>query len=269
MLAFAACRLCVQAEDPKEKESYRMLSTSLQSKALTGFNEALPHLHGYNCVAYVLFSHTIGMHSFCETFASRGDSAGVFLEKLLQTINLLRGVRFVLSPWWKDFQDSELGPIVRAASAQLEGASRDGPETEELNELLQRADISQATQQVYTEAVKRLQQDINAHPSVPDPENAISSVFSWLITAPQEFTNLLEERRPEALVVLAFFAIILHRHRSSPVIGDSGRYLFRLIDEYLGPRWSPWLEWPRKEIMNHDSSTEYVGSHDYTSPLHD
>lgn len=265
MLAFAASRMSVQVEDLQEKERYRLLSTSLQSKALAGFKGALPDLHGRNCVAYVLFSHTIGMLSFCETFASRGDSAGAFLENLMQTINLLRGVRSVLSPWWKDFQESELGPIVRAASVQLETASCDGPEASELNRLFREADIGQTSRQIYSDAVKRLQKDINAHPCVANPEDAISSVFSWLITAPQEFTYLLEERRPEALVVLAFFAIILHRHRSSPLIADSGRYLFRLIDEYLGSRWYAWLALPRKEIMNHDGSTEHRGSEDHGS----
>ena len=249
MLAFSARCLSDQMDNHEEKASYQLLASSLQSKALAGFNEALPHLSGSNCAAYVLFSHTIGIHSFYETFASRQETAGNFLRNLMHTINLMRGVRLVVSPFWLDFQNSDLGPIVRAAHAQMVAASSDGPEAEHLTRLLDGADLSPATREIYIEAVGRLQKDINAHPEVDDPQNAMSSVFSWLISTPQEFSTLLEERRPEALVLLGWFALVLHRHRTSPMIGDSGSYLFGLVDSHLGPRWDTWMAWPRNEIM--------------------
>ena len=258
MLAFSARRLSDQMENPEEKASYQLLASSLQTKALTGFNEALPYLDGSNCAAYVLFSHTIGLHSFYETFASRQGSAGSFLKDLMQTINLMRGVRLVVAPFWIDFQNSDLGPIVRAAHAQMEAASSDGPEAEHLMRLLDGAELSHATHEVYIEAVRRLQKDINAHPETNDPQNAMSSVFSWLISTPPELSTLLEERRPEALVLLGWFALVLHRHRSSPMIGDSGRYLFGLVDSHLGPRWDTWMAWPRNEIMSNEDGVEYA-----------
>ena len=71
---------------------------------------------------------------------------------------------------------------------------------------------------------------------------------TWPITISAEYTELLDERRPEALVVMAYFSILLHGRRSFWAVGNAGRYLLAAVDEYLGERWAEWLAVPKEMV---------------------
>ena len=55
-------------------------------------------------------------------------------------------------------------------------------------------------------------------------------------------------RRPEALAVLVYYALLLHYGRSLWQVGDAGAYMLRVIAEHLGPEWDAWLEYPRERM---------------------
>lgn len=61
---------------------------------------------------------------------------------------------------------------------------------------------------------------------------------------PQEFTELLSQRRPEAIAIMGHWALLLHYSRDLWHVADSGSYLLRSISEYLGQDWEQWLSWP-------------------------
>ncbi|KAL2176086.1 uncharacterized protein P884DRAFT_204133, partial [Thermothelomyces heterothallicus CBS 202.75] len=61
---------------------------------------------------------------------------------------------------------------------------------------------------------------------------------------PQKFTDLLSQRRPEAIAIMAHWALLLHHTRALWHVADSGTHLLRSIADFLGPSWKPWLSWP-------------------------
>lgn len=63
-----------------------------------------------------------------------------------------------------------------------------------------------------------------------------------------EFANLLSAMRPEALVVLAYYAEMLHYARDLWQVRDAGAFIFGLIANHLDESWSTWLEPPRLVI---------------------
>ena len=72
--------------------------------------------------------------------------------------------------------------------------------------------------------------------------------MSWPINVSAEYTDLLHQRKPEALVVMAHFSILLHCRRSYWAVGEAGSFLLAAIEEYLGEEWAQWLLIP-KEII--------------------
>ncbi|CAP99523.1 hypothetical protein E8E15_007828 [Penicillium rubens] len=68
--------------------------------------------------------------------------------------------------------------------------------------------------------------------------------FSWSFRIPAEFLELLEARRPFALVVLAHYAVILHHLRDSWWMGDWGNMILQEIGEILDPEWQDLINWP-------------------------
>ncbi|KAI1348972.1 hypothetical protein F5Y01DRAFT_306352 [Xylaria sp. FL0043] len=80
-----------------------------------------------------------------------------------------------------------------------------------------------------------------------------SRLIQWPVVVPTEFINLVEERRPEALIVIAYYAVLMHDTKGYWVSGDAGAFIIRSITHFLGNHWAEWLRWPN-EILN--SNTE-------------
>ncbi|TIA20582.1 hypothetical protein D6C80_02203 [Aureobasidium pullulans] len=240
VLSLAALHMSLQMnnQSPDQVMYYQHLATSLQSKALAGFNEAVQEINERNCLTLLIFSHMLGVHSFCEVFISQDESFSNFLTRLLQAIHLLRGINSVIQPWWHVLSTTDMIHLMREGEAHR--IARESLETTvpHLHELMATADISETSLRIYQEALRRL--DLALHGS-SEPRDDINIVFAWLVTSPKEYTDLLAERRPEALVLLAYYAVVLHRRRNSWLIGTAGRRMYGWIRDYLGDRWAHWL----------------------------
>jgi hypothetical protein len=85
----------------------------------------------------------------------------------------------------------------------------------------------------------------------PDGSSSGSSnnmLISWPIRAKDEYVRLLQQLNGQALVVLAFYGVLLHQRRRSWMIGDSALFLVNSIARHLGPTWERWLDWPVRMV---------------------
>lgn len=70
----------------------------------------------------------------------------------------------------------------------------------------------------------------------------------WPMELEDEFLNLLNARRPEALIILACYGVLLHSFRDSRMVYRSGASLIRVIAASFGQFWEPCLAWPKMII---------------------
>lgn len=105
----------------------------------------------------LLFSHKIGVQSFLETFnqLSSENSFGKFLDSLVNSIGLLRGVHVVSSPWWRHLQTTEIGRIL--ADTHFDHTETPGTETTDLTAFIEKAEIIEEHRSTYKETIVRLQ----------------------------------------------------------------------------------------------------------------
>jgi hypothetical protein len=68
------------------------------------------------------------------------------------------------------------------------------------------------------------------------------------VTLSAKYTEFLEQRRPEARIILAHYAVLLHRRRGAWSVGAAGKFLLDSIASYLGRHWETWLAWPQAVI---------------------
>jgi hypothetical protein len=61
--------------------------------------------------------------------------------------------------------------------------------------------------------------------------NRIIGIASWLMIVRLEFSDLLKQRRAEALVILAHYALLLHRFRDCWMFGYSRRFVIDSISQ--------------------------------------
>jgi hypothetical protein len=200
-----------------------------------------------NCVPVFLFSSFLGIHVLCDTLADRDDNdSSTILDRFTHYLDLHRGVRAVTRKSWHLLRETELRPIIQAAEALPGMGEGIGSECEGLKMLIESGDLGPNSITAYQLAIHHLQWAFDAERSMPGQNTNV--VFAWPVLAPAEYTDLLAQRRPEALIILAHYAVLLHRHRHLWIVGDGGQFLIETIIKYLGSHWSKWLAWPSAVI---------------------
>lgn len=259
ILAFSAIHLGILR--PQRREYYHSLATSLQSKALTDFNEVLSRVDATSCLPVLLFSHLIGLHTFYDIFNVLKDDFNTFMDGLVGCVRLLRGVNLVRQTWRDVLLQSELGGIMKEADQVHDSEKLSHSECSPLRDMLEAADLSSSSKEVCTEALDRLQEYFDLENVYPGDLLATTNViFAWLVTASSQYTELMDQRRPEALVLLGYYAVLLHRRRGSWVVGDAGQRLLKSITTHLGRRWETFLTWPQNAITFSTSSNTPISA---------
>ena len=229
---------------PDRRDFYLTEATRLQTRGLSRHNGLQTELSDDNCVAVFMYSALLGQHVLFDTFSLQGDFPAV-ISKLVQCLSLHRGIRTIAASSSEDTLRKLLGGDL----SHLEplGVVQSGDESALLWDQLEGSQLSDASKNNCHEAVKALQ-DMFSRQRLGTVRSALA-VQEWAVRVPTGYVELLNQRRPEALVVLAYYAVLLHRERMYWSIGGTGSYLIRSITSNLGEYWAEWLEWPNRVLM--------------------
>ncbi|SPN98635.1 uncharacterized protein DNG_01680 [Cephalotrichum gorgonifer] len=241
VLAFAAAHKSTL--DPERKHLYLAEATRLQTRGLSRFNTGQTEISKDNCVAAFLYSAILGQHVLFDTFSLQSDLAAV-LTKFVQCLSLQAGIRTIASNSWETIRTALL----------WDSAARVGPldpvkpddECARLVDLLDESELAEEAKDDCRHAVKALQFMFSRH-RLGTFRGGLS-VQEWAVRVPRGYVALLNQRRPEALVILVYYAVLLHYDRAHWAIGNTGAYLVRSITQHMGEYWAKWLEWPNQVI---------------------
>lgn len=244
LLALAADHLSLHS--PESSLAHRRTATELQTRALMWFNHDTQENPGQPndriCIPRFLFATLLSLHLLYETLTYHRSSYHAFIDKFIESTHLHRGVRTVIRSSYDIILDSPLRPFLlnfRAASETEYG----GSECAELERIIESSDLAPATVAACKSACQTVQWAFNVHAILPPDDNIhAATAFPILLTA--EYVEALRKNRPEALLVLAYYGVLLHRCRRSWIIGDSGSFLIQLIADYLGSFWQEPMRWP-------------------------
>ncbi|CEF72088.1 unnamed protein product [Fusarium graminearum] len=111
MLAFSARHLA--SVHPDRASHYLEQAVSLQTRAVSLFNETRREVDSSNCVAILLFSVTLGHHLLADALMYRGpDGLDGFLAQYVRCVDLNRGIYNVVVSAWHLLADSELEAVL-------------------------------------------------------------------------------------------------------------------------------------------------------------
>ncbi|KFY33305.1 hypothetical protein V494_07718 [Pseudogymnoascus sp. VKM F-4513 (FW-928)] len=248
LLALSALHLATV--HPNRQQQLESAAAELQTIALSLFNQTCHQVTATNCVPMFVFSSLIGNHVFYTTFKSHSENFHVFLEEFVKYMQLHRGVRSVIANNWELLREFSAKALMLEDDTDLPTPGEPvGNECDSLRRLLETSDLSSATKDTYLRTVESLQWGFDAQ----RVRHLVGLAFAWPIQISSEYLDLLKQRRPEALAILAHFAVMLHSHRNAWLVGGAGRYIIESILGYLGTYWENWLAWPRAAIA--ESST--------------
>lgn len=246
LLALSALHFSVIS--PDTGAVFQQQAAALQNRALTIFKECQEHLDT-NYKSSFLFASLLGVHVLRNSLANRNQSLGIFVSGFVKSLRILRGVRAVIQRHWHDILESELKPLLSVTERIEDRSACQGSETSALRRHLQlTSGLPASSANACLEALHWVQHLLDL--AREDPSNAcnIQGAISWPVLISEEYIETLYQHRPEALAVLAYFAAILHQHRTFWVFEDSGSFSFGIIAAHLGPFWSDALAWPRDFI---------------------
>ncbi|KAH7045243.1 hypothetical protein B0J12DRAFT_153624 [Macrophomina phaseolina] len=249
MLALAAIHL-----------RHRTDAAALHARALELFNATPQSLDAApdSAAPTFLFASFIGIYMLADVSLSWREDEAALLDRFIEYVDVHRGARAVISVAWSSIAQSDLIPsiapfvedILRFEQAPNAG---DG-ECAQLHALvrdLEAAGTSADTLDAYKGAVKYLQWGFDLEARLRRSQHAPSTgaIFTWPIMLSVNFIKLLQQRRPESLVILAHYGALLHRHRELWMVGDIGARVVCAITALLGRYWQPWLERPNAIVI--------------------
>ncbi|KAF7560348.1 hypothetical protein G7046_g3803 [Stylonectria norvegica] len=249
VLAFSAMHLAILKLE--ERAVYLHQAKQYQTHALASFTRTQIIPTRDNCLSIVCFSWLLGTHLLCEINTSP-DHLDV-LGQFMHYVELYRGVTAVTVASWQFLLESEHRGMFQDGQA-LAKKLGSGSHTASLRSLIHDSVGMDETQKHGTaEALSRIQWVIDMYEE-KDLEGALMQcflmVFCWPLVITPEFVGLLQRRRPEALLVLAHFTVLLHWCGRHWIFGEIGSRLLGSVMSTLGQGWERWLQWPREMVKN-------------------
>ncbi|KAI1121859.1 hypothetical protein F5Y10DRAFT_92070 [Nemania abortiva] len=239
-----------------QRHFYQDEATHLQTRGLALFNAAQASEATDNALASFVFSTLLSQQVLFDAFLTRTDFS-TFLDKLATSLHICGGVRTMTAKAW---------PFIRTQYQQQTGINLpgefmagSGSETmlttklAHLETLLADASLSPSILNPCMEALGLLR-DLSYIPDRPRDSAFRTTrmlqtrVIQWAVQVPTEFVNLLEQRRPEALIITTYYALLIHDTRDFWLYGDAGAFIIRSITAFLGKYWAEWLAWPNEVV---------------------
>jgi hypothetical protein len=172
-------------------------------------------------VSVISFSTLIGLRALAEVAGNVDVGAGGVLDRFVTYMNLHRGGRAIISQCWRFLNQISVAPLVERTTSAIHHAFSSNGQTavvvaDRLSNLLDHADMSEESRQVCSVAASQLTVVYQTEPvvgksSIQPPGNGLLWVFR--INLSSEFTKLSSMRKPETLIILAHYAVLLHRRR--------------------------------------------------------
>ncbi|KAI2463053.1 hypothetical protein F4781DRAFT_146789 [Annulohypoxylon bovei var. microspora] len=256
MLAFSALHL--SHLQPSKSQLYKHHAIGLQTHALGIFNGEGTGVTRDNCIAILIFTWFMALHTLSGTVES-AESADIhsFLDRFVHCMQLHLGLQAVTGEAWYMMLESKMGFVLEAANNMLKCQD---PElhTADLKDCIRDSKtLSDDEKMICTNALDQMQWFLSQVDEIEKKDPSLVTTFLSLISWPAminvEFHQLVAERVPEALIVLSYHAIPLHLCRNIWVVRNAGQLLFQSVRVHLPDEWHRWLDWPEK-MMNRISA---------------
>ncbi|KAF2678065.1 hypothetical protein K458DRAFT_318100 [Lentithecium fluviatile CBS 122367] len=282
MFAVTALHLSRNITVEKEREHFHHIAAAQMNTGLIRYRETIGNVTAENAEALFLYSVTATSftllasadecHELLQSISSENQAqtqrlaaiAGL-VHAITKVLCCLRGVRVILVPCWHLIANGILSPLVKRDwwPHPIPTSPQAVEEDKKLRNIerlwMQPGRRYEYWFDILIQALKKLREDFAlvsllgaGNSNGPNQENSISfdwsSVLTWPIGAPPEFTNLLEQRKPEAWIILAHYAILPAKAGQIWWIKDLAPNIVSTAALVLGEGMWKWINWPASTV---------------------
>lgn len=264
VLALSAANLSITRSH--KQKFYRDEATHLQTRGITLFNAVYASSQPQNDLASFVFSTLLAQQVLFDAFHTRVDFP-TFLDRLVRALHISGGVRLMCGRSWPFIiaqYREQAGINMPAAYIAHSGTGTVfTAKLDLLDTLLAEENTSPAIASPCKEALGYLRDLSYARDRPRNKASRGAGVIHWAVIVPAAFIRLIEQRRPEALIITAYYALLVHCMRGEWMAGDAGAFIIRSVTKFLGSYWAEWLAWPNEVV----DSTEGVDGREPFSPI--
>ena len=227
------------------REEHLKVAQRHQTRATTGLTcirRLGDHLSLSACNAVFAFSCIMIYYTFAYPLLVKPIRSGRTLDELCHALLQIRESIDIVLQVIDRVKDGELGPLIRKDESRpkMPDTSRLAIlSLRRLNAILasrhprHETDVYEATMEHLSSALERLAE--GGEPTV--------IAIRWIFRIPSRFIELVRERQPFALVILAHFAVIMHSLRGHWWMGDWGMNVLEDIGQTLDVEWRQSISW--------------------------
>ncbi|KAF5587637.1 cutinase transcription factor 1 beta [Fusarium subglutinans] len=224
-----------------DRSDYAICASQHQNKAIAGLRSAVACITEESCVEIFLSSSLLGIGAFAGLGAHNAGQQPR-IDDLLDVFVLIRGMNDILNRYEPLLKESRIAylfvlgnqagstPLLDATLAQLRQiVIPDGFEDEALS----------ICQESIASAITWIERHTGTT-AAPDERIAMT----WCLSVSPEFLDLIRQRHPVALCVLAHYCVVLDRvGRSQWFMRNWGKPVLQDIRNEMEPQWSSMLQW--------------------------
>ena len=250
ILALSALHLAYYR--PTQKDFYISQALLLHDTALRMANSILPDITRENCSSLYLFAALTCLIS-CAKPRVPGDFLLVGESGISEWLIHFRGTRLIVRSAEGTLKSGPLGPMFSIGSRRLQlrevgMGAKDGEHLLELQRLIKETVTEQKLLETYDRAIHEIGKSFVTINSLESERCEITDVFIWLLGVSEEFLGLLSQRKPEALCIVAYFSVVLHRLNSVWWIEGWSTHLISGIYHALDHEHQHWIQWPIEQL---------------------
>ena len=172
-------------------------------------------------------------------------------------VQLIRGVNSILMypSVWPWMENGPLRGLLQPGVINTLETRLPKPADHQLRLLAQfceNPDLSDEVVEAYQSAVKDLRKCYAKIFTRSSVECEIGTAFTWPVEVPQKFIEMLSNRAPEALIILAHYCVVLHHLDDYWWIKGWAAHLIQNIYAELDSSFHGWIQWPSDVIARNE-----------------
>lgn len=245
LLAISALHLSTVQPD-RRLELARRAAIS-EHLALPSFRDFVSHGNAENIHAVFAFAGFVVPYVVSGTSFTPGGAIPCLDDDKAHWFFAFRGQLHMLVRSWEELARGPFSPLLVRRRPATDYS--DNPEDIHLAKLhgLMQPDHCSSEKEIETWAVCGIALDelrrVFVLPQSPSRSKTMIAIHVWPGTVSERFVQLIHQRQPEALVVLAHYCVLLKRVDSCWWLKGVGTRLLEAIDEELVSNWRQWIQW--------------------------
>lgn len=236
----------------------------LQGVAIQHVQPVIANLTQEDAVAALIFSGHTAAFGLAEFMLNPHHDDTDPIDKIIECFQLSRGIKVVVSPHWSYLTQSWFRSIFKTPG-DLEDKARASVAskfpTYSMVRSLAFGQEDPERRQCCLTAVQDVFAFIDITLNHRDQYTTSTHLIDgWVVQLPLAFKDMLVERKPIALIILSYWAVMISINPRPWHLEGLAQILIARIETVLGPEWSEFLRWPKEKIMENSRAAQETQS---------